>query len=134
MNIKKLILTLLTLTLTIVLCACGNQSNTNDRQLAGTYSYEKSGIDGSEMGFEDEELTLHYELKVSGDENIFNINLLSERGNNVKYLYSEKVAIDTDKQIISDNNGTELKYSVSGDSVTMPVLAGNIGETVTLSK
>ena len=86
------------------------------------------------MGFEDEELTLHYELKVSGDENIFNINLLSERGNNVKYLYSEKVAIDTDKQIISDNNGTELKYSVSGDSVTMPDLAGNIGETVTLSK
>ena len=31
------------------------------------------------MGFEDEELTLHYELKVIGDENIFNINLLSER-------------------------------------------------------
>ena len=86
------------------------------------------------MGFEDEELTLHYELKVSGDENIFNINLLSERGNNVKYLYSEKVAIDTDKQIISDNNGTELKYSVSGDSVTMPDLAGDSGETVTLSK
>lgn len=75
-----------------------------------------------------------YELKVSGDENIFNINLLSERGNNVKYLYSEKVAIDTDKQIISDNNGTELKYSVSGDSVTMPDLAGDSGETVTLSK
>lgn len=86
------------------------------------------------MGFEDEELTLHYELKVSSDENIFNINLLSERGNNVKYLYSEKVAIDTDKQIISDNNGTELKYSVSGDSVTMPDLAGDSGETVTLSK
>ena len=86
------------------------------------------------MGFEDEELTLHYELKVSGDENLFNINLLSERGNNVKYLYSEKVAIDTDKQIISDNNGTELKYSVSGDSVTMPDLAGDSGETVTLSK
>lgn len=42
MNIKKLILTLLTLTLTIVLCACGNQSNTNDRQLSGTYSYEKA--------------------------------------------------------------------------------------------
>jgi hypothetical protein len=83
------------------------------------------------MGFEDEELTLHYELKVSGDENIFNINLLSERGNNVKYLYSEKVAIDTDKQ---NNNGTELKYSVSGDSVTMPDLAGDSGETVTLSK
>lgn len=57
----------------------------------------------------------------------------SERGNNVKYLYSEKVAIDTD-QIISDNNGTELKYSVSGDSVTMPDLAGDSGETVTLSK
>ena len=58
----------------------------------------------------------------------------SERGNNVKYLYSEKVAIDTDKQIISDNNGTELKYSVSGDSVTMPDLSGDSGETVTLSK
>lgn len=101
MNIKKLILTLLTLTLTIVPCACGNQSNSNDSQLSGTYSYEKGGIDGSEMGFEDEELTLHYELKVSGDENILNINLLSERGNNVKYLYSEKVTIDTDKQIIS---------------------------------
>ena len=86
------------------------------------------------MGFEDEEMTLHYELKVSCDENIFNINLLAERGNNVKYLYSEKVAIDTDKQIISDNNGTELKYSVSGDSVTMPDLAGDSGETVTLSK
>ena len=86
------------------------------------------------MGFEDEELALHYELKVSGDENIFNINLLSERGNNVKYLYSEKVAIDTDKQIISDNNGTELKYSVSGDSVKMPDLEGDSGETVTLSK
>lgn len=51
----------------------------------------------------------------------------------MKYLYSEKVAIDTD-QIISDNNGTELKYSVSGDSVTMPDLAGDSGETVTLSK
>ena len=52
----------------------------------------------------------------------------------MKYLYSEKVAIDTDKQIISDNNGTDLKYSVSGDSVTMPDLAGDSGETVTLSK
>lgn len=62
------------------------------------------------------------------------ISISFQRGNNVKYLYSEKVAIDTDKQIISDNNGTELKYSVSGDSVTMPDLAGDSGETVTLSK
>ncbi|ASW49039.2 hypothetical protein [Streptococcus suis] len=134
MNIKKLILPLLTLTLSIILCACGNQSNANDSQLSGTYSYEKSGIDGSEMGFEDEELTLHYELKVSDDENILNINLLSERGNNVKYLYSEKVTIDTDKQIISDSNGTEMKYSVSGDSVTIPDLAGDTGDEVTLTK
>lgn len=134
MNIKTLILPLLTLTLTIVLCACSNQSNTNDSQLSGTYSYEKSSIDGSEMGFEDEELTLHYELKVSGDENILNINLLSERGNNVKYLYSEKVTIDTDKQIISDSNGTEMKYSVSGDSVTIPDLAGDTGDEITLTK
>ncbi|SUN48779.1 Uncharacterised protein [Streptococcus dysgalactiae subsp. dysgalactiae] len=134
MKINKTILVTVSFLFALFLVACGSNSNTSDNKLSGTYTFERDGIDGSDMGFEDEELTLHYELKVSEDKNILNIAVLSERGNNVRSLYSEKVTIDSDKHIISDSKGTKLDYTATENSVTIPDLAGNKDETVTLTK
>lgn len=135
MKLKKIIFIALTFVVSGMLIACTSQTNNTSKELeSGTYIYEKEGMDGSEMGFEDEVLTLHYELRVADDKNIFNIQILSEEGNNIQYLYSEKVIIDTAEHIIKDSKGTKLEYTLSNDSITLPDLAGNMGDTVTLTK
>ena len=128
---KKAIILLLTLLTTTILVACGASSNNN--KLSGVYSYTgKTSSDENHDG----QLKLYYELDVNNTKSIYRIVAQDKDGETVQYIYGERVTIDSKKQVIKDFKGHEFKYTVSGDSVTVPDLAGNAvnGDTVTLTK
>lgn len=128
---KKAIILLLTLLTTTILVACGTSSN--NTKLSGVYSYTgKTFSDENHNG----QLKLYYELDVNDTKSIYRIVAQDKDGETVQYIYGERVTIDSKKQVIKDFKGHEFKYTVSGDSVIVPDLAGNAvnGDTVTLTK
>lgn len=130
---KQLMLLTTTFITTLLLVACGSQSDTisGNATLSGTYSYEGDTFyDDSE----ESELTIYYELEVKKKKSTYDIVAIDEDGNPVQYLYSETITIDEDKQIIKDYKGNKFEYSATKDSVTLPDLAGDTGDKVTLTK
>lgn len=114
------------------LVSCGSKSSTSsDNALSGTYSYKgESFYDESKEG----ELTIYYELEVNDKKTTYDIFAMNEAGEPEQYFYSETVTIDEVKHIIKDYKGNEFEYSATENSITLPDLAGDNGDEVTLTK
>lgn len=129
---KNITLMLLSIIVTPFLVACGSKSSTSsDNALSGTYSYKgESFYDEGKEG----ELTIYYELEVNDKKTTYDIVAMNEDGEPEQYFYSETVTIDEVKHIIKDYKGNEFEYSATENSITLPDLAGDNGDEVTLTK
>lgn len=133
MKFKKILLLTIAIVTALLLVACGSKSSTSsgNATLSGTYSYKGDTFyDDSKEG----ELTIYYELKIKKKKSIYDVVAIDKEGNPVQYFYSETITIDENKHIIKDYKGNKFEYSATKDSVTLPDLAGDKGETVTLTK
>ncbi|WP_099831595.1 hypothetical protein [Streptococcus suis] len=133
MKHPKILLSILMLIAMVILVACGSKSSTSSDSvsLSGTYSYRgETFYDESE----DEELTIYYELEVNDKKSTYDIVAMNEDGEPKQYFYSETVTIDEGKHIIKDYKGNEFEYSATENSITLPDLAGDTGDEVTLTK
>ena len=132
-KVKRILLLATAIVSVFFLVAYGRKSSTSSGNvtLSGTYSYKGDTFyDDSKEG----ELTIYYELKIKKKKSIYDIVAIDKEGKPVQYFYSETITIDEDKHIIKDYKGNKFEYSVSKDLVTLPDLAGDTGDKVTLTR